>query len=70
MSKGARGGRVGGISKFEMRKLEIGECEGENVGMWECGVGVWVLSAGDLGDVAPAVAGRRRALGFEISSGL
>jgi hypothetical protein len=27
-----RGGR--GISKFEMRKLEIGECEGENVGMW------------------------------------
>ena len=37
MSKGARGGRVGGISKFEMRKLEIGECEGENVVLW-CGV--------------------------------
>ena len=30
---------MGGISKFEMRKLESGECEGENVGMWCCGVG-------------------------------
>ena len=27
-------GRVRGISNFEMRKLEIGECEGENVRMW------------------------------------
>ena len=30
---------VGGISKFEMRKLEIGECEGEKVGKWFWGVG-------------------------------
>ena len=40
---------MGGISKFKMRKLEIGECEGENVGRWfwgmgESDLGFWMLN--------------------------
>ena len=52
MSKGARGGRGG---NFEIRNAEIGnwKLESVKVRMWECGVVVWGLSVGDLGDVAP-----------------
>ena len=35
--KGSRGGR--GRGNFEIRNADIGECEGENVGMWCWGVG-------------------------------
>ena len=63
---------MGGISKFEIRNSKCGnwKLESVKVRMGEGGLEARSLSVGDLGDVAPAVAGRRRALGFEVSSGL